>query len=209
LAVAAALGWGDDHLRIQAISATCPALERLVLYAFSAGGPTGIEYATRHPERVSQLVLAATYAGGGPIDSERRLAFESLLEFSRTSWDTPMARASFVEYLAPEANDLERRVLMHFLQVAADGPQLVGFFAAGMQIDASGTARQIRVPTLVVASDADPAVPLAASRRLASLVPGARFEIVEGASHIGASAQDPRVMRLVSDFLTEDLESGP
>ena len=65
------------------------------------------------------------------------------------------------------------------------------------------------MPTLVVASEADQTVPLALSRRLASLVPGARFEIVEGASHIEAAFMDPRVMRLVSDFLAEDRASAP
>ena len=34
-------------------------LDRFVLYAYSAGGPTGIAYTVRHPERVAQLVLAA------------------------------------------------------------------------------------------------------------------------------------------------------
>jgi pimeloyl-ACP methyl ester carboxylesterase len=38
-------------------------LERFVLYAFSAGGPTAVTYVDRHPDRVSHLVLAATYLG--------------------------------------------------------------------------------------------------------------------------------------------------
>jgi hypothetical protein len=36
-----------------------------------------------------------------------------------------------------------------------------------------------------------------------SLIPGARFEIVEGASHIGASASDPRVLKITTDFALE------
>ena len=111
-----------------------------------------------------------------------------------------------MEFLAPEANDVERRVLMHFLSVAADGPQIVGFLRAQGRINRAQQARQIRSPTLVVASEADQTVPMAMSRELASLVPGARFEVVEGASHIGAALMDPRVMRLVSEFLSEGLE---
>jgi class 3 adenylate cyclase/pimeloyl-ACP methyl ester carboxylesterase len=183
-------------------------LERFALYAFSAGGPTGIAYTARHPERVSHLVLGATFTGGRRAPERRRM-LRDLIDFVGTSWDTPMARASFVEFLAPEANDVERRVLMHFLRVSADGPQILGFFQATQKIDASQLARTIRIPALVVASDADTTVPLAASRHMASLIPGARFEIVEGASHIGAAAQDPRVMRLVSDFLAQDPGNAP
>jgi pimeloyl-ACP methyl ester carboxylesterase len=129
-----------------------------------------------------------------------------LSEFIETSWESPLARAALVEFLAPEANDVERRVLMHFLSVAADGPQIVGFLRVQGTINRTQQARQIRSPTLVVASEADQAVPMALSRELASLVPGARFEVVEGASHIGAALMDPRVMRLVSEFLSEGLE---
>jgi pimeloyl-ACP methyl ester carboxylesterase len=178
-------------------------LERFALYAFSAGGPTGLAYAAQHPDRVSHLVLAATFSGRESMDPERRRVVADLVEFAGTRWDTTMGRASFAEFLAPEANDVERRVLMHFLQVAADGPAIRGFFKSTGEIDASDEARRIRVPTLVIAGDADHTIPLADSRRLASLIPNARFEIVEGASHIGASGQDSRVMRLVSDFLSE------
>lgn len=175
-------------------------LARFDLYAFSAGGPTGIAYTARHPERVSRLVLAATWTGA-PTDPERQRVLADLIEFAGARWDTPMGRASFAEFLAPEANDVQRRVLMHFLGVAADGPQILGFFRATTAIDTSEEAGRIGVPTLVAASDTDSAIPLAASRRLASLIPDARFEIIEGASHIGAAGQDPRVMRMVSDFL--------
>ena len=96
---------------------------------------------------------------------------------------------------------------MHFLNVAGDGPQILGFLRA-RGIDTSEEARRIRVPTLVVASDADSAIPLAPSRRLASRIPAARFEIVEGASHIGACMLDPRVMQLVTGFIAEETDAG-
>jgi 3-oxoadipate enol-lactonase len=119
-----------------------------------------------------------------------------------------MGRASFAEFLAPEATDVERRVLMHFLRIAANGPQILGFFRASATIDTSDEAPRVRAPTLVVAGDRDTTIPLAASRELASRIPGARFEVVEGAGHIAAAAQDPRVMRLVADFLSGPLPPG-
>lgn len=113
-----------------------------------------------------------------------------------------------IQLLAPEANDVQRRLLMHFMGVAADAPQIVGFLRATGAIDASAQARAIRVPTLVIASDTNTTVPLASSRRVASLVPGARLEIVEGASQIGACMLDPRVMQLVPGFLAEETDAG-
>jgi len=39
-------------------------LERFPLLGISQGGPIAIAYATRHPERVSHLILHGSYAGG-------------------------------------------------------------------------------------------------------------------------------------------------
>jgi pimeloyl-ACP methyl ester carboxylesterase len=107
-----------------------------------------------------------------------------------------------VEWLAPEASDAERRVLMHFLRVAGDGAAVAGFLGLS-DLDTTDEARRLRVPTLVVAGDEDRNVGLARSRRLAATIPGARFEILQGASHLDASINDPRLQRMVSEFLAQ------
>lgn len=183
-------------------------LERFVLYAFSAGGPAGVEYTVRHPERVSRLVLAASFVAPANRTAVQQEGIAGLMRFLETGWESSAARAALAEFLAPEADEVQRRVIMHFMSVAADGPQVVGFLR-NTDADLSQRAREVRVPTLVIASDADTTVPLERSRQAAALIPGARFEVVEGASHIGASIQDSRVMQLVSDFLAEDAAAGP
>jgi pimeloyl-ACP methyl ester carboxylesterase len=190
--------------RVRDVEAVVDALglERFDLYAYSNGGPTGVAYAARHPERVSRLVLAATFARpASGFDEEQLRELGELARFVGRNWESTTARAAFAEYLAPEASAIERNVLMHFLKVSGDGSAFLESMRASGDIDVSEQARTIRQPTLVVASDTDTTVPLAASRDLASLIPGARFELLPGASHIGASAQDPRLMQLVSDFL--------
>jgi len=178
-------------------------LERFDLYAYSAGGPAGIAYAARHPDRVSKLVLAATYANFDRQDPARRREVLAMFDFVSKNWSSPVARASFVEFLAPGVDDVQRRVLMHFFGVAAEGEQLGGFFRAAGETDVSDLARRLRVPTLVIAGEDDTAVPVHQSRYVASLIPGARFEIIEDASHIQAAVLDPRVKTLVSAFLAE------
>jgi len=184
-------------------------LERFAFYALSSGGPTVVAYADRHPERVTRLVLAATY-GDSSFAAERwrvGSTWHGVAELARTTWESPAARAAWVEMQAPGASEVERRVLMHFLQVAADGDAVAGFMEAIRDIDVSEQAHRIRVPTLVVAGSRDTTVPMVASRALAAAIPGARFEILEGASHLEASATDPRLKQMVSDFLASEAQA--
>jgi pimeloyl-ACP methyl ester carboxylesterase len=126
---------------------------------------------------------------------------------ARTSWDAPAARAAIVEMDVPGASAIERRVLMHFMGVSAHGSAIAGFQEAMRKsegpFDVSEQARRIRVPTLVVAGSEDAVMPVSASRSLAAAIPGARLEILEGADHLEASALDPRLMRMVSEFLRQ------
>ena len=62
-------------------------------------------------------------------------------------------------------------------------------------------AAAIRVPTLVVHGDKDLTVRFEYGVKLASLVPGARFEIIHGGDH-GAFAE-PRALKLVTEFLAQ------
>jgi pimeloyl-ACP methyl ester carboxylesterase len=190
--------------RVRDIEAVVDALglERFAVYAVSAGGPAAVAYTARHPERVSGLVLTATFVGG-PASSERRRQSEALADLYRVAWDQPAVRALFAARLGSNASDVEQRVLAEFLRVSADGPSVAGFIEANRGIDARDLARQIRVPALVVAGDLDVSVPLEASSELAALIPGSRFEVLRGADHIQTTATSPRLRALIDEFLTE------
>ena len=198
--------------RVRDIEAVVDALdlERFAVFGISSGGPGAIAYAHRHPERVSHLVLASTGAGTGSVPEAERNADEAVwiadeavwtarMNLFRRDWDSPDTRAMMAERLASGAPNAVRRVLMHFLRVSANGPQVADFMKASVSLDVSREARELRVPTLVVTGSED--FMRAQSRIAAALIPGARLEILEGAGHIAASISDPRLLRLASEFI--------
>jgi 2-hydroxy-6-oxonona-2,4-dienedioate hydrolase len=62
---------------------------------------------------------------------------------------------------------------------------------------------RIRAPTLVVWTDHDPTASLETGRRYQALIPGARFEVIAGCSHVPAYEQPEAFDRLVLDFLAD------
>jgi pimeloyl-ACP methyl ester carboxylesterase len=96
-------------------------LDRFPLIGFCHGGPIGIAYAARHPERVSCLVLSGTYALGRArrLDSEiDRAERDVMLKLIEVGWgqDSPAFRQVFTSKAVPGR---ERRRLRPFQRAAA------------------------------------------------------------------------------------------
>ena len=197
----------DARLRDLEAVADAAGLERFAIVAVSAGGPTGVAYTARHPERVSRLVLASTLAGPSEGDREYVDRLARMFEMFRVDWNSPLVRSMAVEWLNPQADEVARRVLSEFLRRSGDGPNVGAFLSEELRIDTSELASQIRVPTLVIHGRDDTTVPLDFGRRLASLVPGARFEIVAG-SHLEGTGGSAESQKLMLDFLADEPNQG-
>jgi pimeloyl-ACP methyl ester carboxylesterase len=67
------------------------------------------------------------------------------------------------------------------------------------------------IPTLIVWGSLDPLIPVSHGHAAAEVLPGARFELFEGAGHFPHSDQPARFTDLLLDFLdtTEPAESDP
>jgi len=175
-------------------------LERFALYAISAGGPTAITYTVRHSERVSRLILAATFAKWLNTPEERK-QWEGMIPVFETSWDSILVRTMMVKFLAPDADEVYQRVACEFGKLSGDGPAVAGFVKVMMELDVRDLAREVDIPTLVVHGQEDPVVPLSNGRDLASLIPGARFEIIPGANHQEGYFDSPKTQEVLAEFL--------
>ena len=60
-------------------------------------------------------------------------------------------------------------------------------------------AGQIRAPTLCLVGDEDGSTPVALVRETSELIPGSRFEIIEGAGHLPNVEKPKIVARLVAE----------
>lgn len=163
-------------------------LDRFPLLGMSQGCAVSIEYAVRHPERVSALILFGGYARGWRIgmSDEERQRREAVLTLTRLGWGTPNPayRHIFSQTFMPDA-DAERLAWFDDFQRRTTSPEnAVRFQEAFGDIDVRHLLSQVQAPTLVLHARGDQRISLDHGRELAANIPNARFVTLESRSHI-------------------------
>ncbi|WP_280273918.1 alpha/beta fold hydrolase [Nocardia wallacei] len=155
----------------------------------SLGGWVAARTAIDHPDRVERLVLNT--AGGSQADPEvmRRIVTLSMAAVTDPTWETVQARIKWL--MADKSKSYD--------DVVASRQRIYrqpGFVAAMRDIMAlqDPEIRQrnllgpddydrITAPTLVLWTSDDPTADVTEGRRMASMIPGARFEVLPGCGH--------------------------
>ena len=165
----------------------CSGLERFPLLGVSQGGATCIEYAVRHPEKVTQLVLYGCYAEGwARRDEESRRRGEALNVLIREGWwqDNPAFRQLFASLFIPDASPEQVRWFSDLMRTTTRPDIAARILDAFGDIDVRELLPKVRVPTLVIHARDDARVPYEQGRSIAADIPGAHFVTLEGRNHI-------------------------
>ena len=187
-------------------------LEQFSLLGFCQGGATSIAYTVQHPERVRRLILFNSYVHGGfaegATEEDKREA-EALAEMIKVGWGREAAafRQLFANLMLPDGSMDDLRWYAK-LQRRTVSPQLaVRLWRAFHDIDVSGLAPEVDVPTLVLHVQGNKIVAFEEGRELAALIPGARFVPLEGKNHILLEEDPvwPRFLAEVRDFLDTEM----
>jgi pimeloyl-ACP methyl ester carboxylesterase len=187
-------------------------LERFPLLGISQGCAVSIEYAARHPERVTKLILLGGYAAGWrhvatPEEAEQRAAVITLV---RSGWgqDNPAYRQIFSQTFMPSATHEELDWFNAFQRRTAPPGNAVRFLEAFADIDVRDRLAEVRAPTLVLHARDDQRVPLQQGIQLASEIPDARLTVLETDSHIPLSREPAteRIIAAIHAFLAEGAE---
>jgi pimeloyl-ACP methyl ester carboxylesterase/DNA-binding winged helix-turn-helix (wHTH) protein len=162
-------------------------LERFPLLGISQGGAVAAAYAARHPERVSGLVLLGAYSRGRlHRDDEWREHHEAMRTLLRQGWgrEDNAFREVFTITMIPRGDETQRQWLTNLQRLSATAGVAVEFHDASGQINVDALLGQVRAPTLVLHARDDRRVPYEEGRRLASMIPGARFVSLESENHL-------------------------
>jgi len=183
---------------------------RFALVGTCWGGPIALEYAARHPERVSHLVLYGTYARGRLRRTDLEKEVEKgqvMLDLTRLGWGQD--NHAFVQVWAnqfqPGGSMEHVRSWCKQQRAATSAETAAKLLDIGWRVDVRDTARRVKCPVLIVHPERDRVVPIEEGRLLASLVPDGRFVQLDSENHMPL-ADEPAWQRLIDEirsFLAE------
>jgi pimeloyl-ACP methyl ester carboxylesterase len=182
-------------------------LGKFALLGISNGAALSIDYAVRHPERVSHLILFSGYAAGWRADGDPLLRekMEAIIALAETGWEqaNPAFRQFFSMTFIPGANQQELDWLNEYLLLAANAKNAAALMSAFADWEVRAKLAQVKVPALVIHSLGDEAIPAQSGREIAATIPGAEFIGLNSTSHLllerEPSAQ--QFVDIVHDFI--------
>ncbi|HET9477131.1 MAG TPA: alpha/beta fold hydrolase [Dehalococcoidia bacterium] len=181
-------------------------LERFSLVSLGElAGPIAAHYAAAYPERVAALVLFSSFVRGSDLASVERQA-------AVTEWVARFGFPMFEFVDDPHVNADQHRAISEIGRGAADYEMYADLLRTQYSVDLSEVLPKIRMPTLVIHARDDRFVPFSCGREAASLIPGARFAALAGASPAGwahATALIPEIHRFLAEHEAQAHGSWP
>ena len=173
---------------------------RADLIGHSLGSAIAVTIAGRHPARVRRLVAISPALG---VDAHLAVVLDHWEAVARSDLDdTALARALVLDAFGRAAFDRIVPAVIHdWVRHPIARETILRFVACDRAQDAGAMARRVDAPTLIVAGAEDALAGTVNAERLASLIPGARLEVIQGSGHTPQVERPAAVVRLLAPFL--------
>ncbi|HYM35490.1 MAG TPA: alpha/beta fold hydrolase [Steroidobacteraceae bacterium] len=162
-------------------------LQSFPLFGMSQGAAVAAEYAIRHPERVSQLILyAPLVTGWGGRKNAISQLWQSMEQLVLSGWgeDNMAFPAMFANLFLPESPPETRQWHAELQRKSASKEMAVRFMSVLSGLNMFPHLKRITVPTLVVQIAHDQVVDPRSVIGIAGEIPGSEFVSVESRNHI-------------------------
>ncbi|HEX6055999.1 MAG TPA: alpha/beta fold hydrolase [Intrasporangium sp.] len=186
-------------------------LERFPLLGLSQGGPVAVEYAVRHPERVSRLILIGAFVIGRVARAttpEQRREAEMQAELIRLGWgrEDPSFRLYFSSTFMPDADPQLWSDFAALMRRTTSAQNALRLNNVSVNMDVREAATKVRVPTLILHGRDEVRIPFSQGREYATRIRGSRLVPLDTRNHL-MQPNEPawaHALREIDAFLAED-----
>lgn len=185
----------------------CNQLQKFALLGISQGASVSIEYAVRHPDKVSHLILFGAYAAGWRVNGSPALQKEreALIALTEAGWgrDDPVYRHIFSSTFLPDATPAELSWFNDFQRLTTSSANAARFLSEFGNIDVRHRLAQVRVPTLVIHAKGDKRIPVSTAIELADAIPNAQLLLLDSNGHLllGREPASDVFVSAIQDFI--------
>ena len=176
--------------------------ERVILFGDSDGVRFALSVYERMPERVERMILFGYAMGLRSADNPRGLSEEEILgwdAFVDSDYDTLIERFFGLMFDEPGTSVFQEVVTDNWRKLWPES-LAKSFFRDVIRSDVSALAKQVRVPTLIMAAERDSNSPQR-MRQYLEWIPGAKFAEIKGASHSAPFTQCSTFCTIMETFL--------
>jgi pimeloyl-ACP methyl ester carboxylesterase/DNA-binding CsgD family transcriptional regulator len=165
-------------------------LKNFVLFAMAgAGGGAAMTFASDSPDRVDRLILSECHTKGrlaGGATQESRQEAAARLKVIELGWNNEARAYSqfFTSLHIPQASEAQRSAYDRLLRQTTTPANAVKLLRSFWETDVTTAVQQLRSPTLIFHARGDAVIPFDEGRRVAALIPGARFVPLESMNHV-------------------------
>jgi pimeloyl-ACP methyl ester carboxylesterase/DNA-binding CsgD family transcriptional regulator len=182
------------------------------LLASAAGAMSSIQFAAQNPGRVARLILLASQTQGHiargmarGLAAQQAVEQHSHLKLMERLWaeQRPVYGKFYVAVHMPDASPEQQGAQDDLLRKTTTRDNALKLLRAFQEADVLGVVPQVQCPTLVMHARDDAIVPFDEGRRIASLIPGARFVPLESRNHVLLEGEPawPRFIDAMTEFL--------
>lgn len=182
-------------------------LDRFALFAMAHGCAVALDYMEHNPDRVSRLALYGATSTGWrhPEWGETTERTEAIMAIARLGWDAeePIFRKLTLDAVLPDKTGIDTGWLYEHLRDTIRADVSVRIIESIADFDFRAFLPRIDIPTLVLHSSGDRAVPSDHGKAVAQAIPAARFLEVPSSNHILTQTEPHWLETLgkVMDFL--------
>jgi len=189
------------------VSAATSESEPLVLFSHGLAAPIAMAYASKHPERVSRLVLDGAFLNGADLaPAITRKAFKRMLPILTRMPESVFYMLSHLTHPA-EGGDHDHAVA--FAKASIDGKTAQLLYALALEVDVEAEAGSIQAPTLVLHREESKAVPFDLGRKVAAVIPRAEFLALSGSAQNPWDGDSGETLSAMGRFLGHHWELPP
>ena len=163
-------------------------LRRYALLGISQGVGTAIAHAVRYPHRVTKMALIGGFAlGRNKRGSTKEIELgKALIAVMREGWvnENSAFLRMFSSVFIPSASPDQIKWYADLLRISTSAENAVKNHGGIDEIDIVDLLPKVSVPALVLHSRHDNLVPFDEGRRLATLIPNAKFVTLDSENHV-------------------------